>query len=171
MNPVALLLFMTVGMSGPSNIQPDCGDIVHLTALDVEGARARIEIAASSTYDVVVGPGYTTAIGRLARRSGRPELHRRSARIFIVTAGHGEMRVGGMIADSNQSSQDDVIAPYDAEYQGFSSIILEPGSVVHVPAGAPYQLLADSGDLHFLVTRISVQPDQCTRAASSGDGR
>lgn len=154
----AALLFLIV--AGSSGVPDACTLPLHMSAQDIEMVRNGIPIATSSTNNVVSGPNYVTAVGRLSGRSGRAELHRQSARLFVVTSGRGQMRIGGEIGGSDDFAGDDFIAPADAIYSKFEIAELETGSVVHIPAGTPYQLVADNGDMHFLVTRIYTNLDR-----------
>ena len=77
--------------------------------------------------------------------NGQAELHETQNDVFFVHSGHATLVVGGSIVEPK------MVAPHEVRglsIRGGTQEALDPGDVVHIPAGIPHQLLVDAGN-HF----------------------
>jgi mannose-6-phosphate isomerase-like protein (cupin superfamily) len=107
-----------------------------------------------STQTIYKAADHSVSVGRLHGRNGRPEMHRHSGRLFMITAGTGLIRLGGTIADAQESSPGEYLGREDALYVGYEVRSLHEGVILSIAAGTPYQLMATARDFAFIVIRL-----------------
>ncbi len=91
----------------------------------------------------------------LARReaSGEAEIHEGMVDIFIVQSGEADLVVGGKILGAKTTAPGEQRGTGIAEGQ---KTHMEPGDVVHIPAGTPHQVLLRPGmRFAYLVVKIA----------------
>lgn len=86
-------------------------------------------------------PGHFTEI-ILRHHSGEAELHKVMADFFVVVDGHATLRTGGTIVNPRDIGPGEV---HGSSVQGGQETRLEKGSIVHIPANVPHQLMLDPG--------------------------
>lgn len=86
-------------------------------------------------------PGHFTEI-ILRHHSGEAELHKQMADFFIVVDGHATLRTGGTIANPRDIGPGEV---HGSSVEGGQETRLEKGSIIHLPANVPHQLMLDAG--------------------------
>lgn len=98
---------------------------------------------------------YNVAVARVAKHNGPPELHRDSDRVFFIKNGVALMRVGGNIANSQEISPGEYRGKSDSSYTGYKEVQLKAGSVLSIPRNVAYQIIAEKGDVSFIVVRVN----------------
>ncbi len=91
----------------------------------------------------------------LARReaSGEAEIHEGMVDIFIVQSGEADLVVGGKVLGAKTTAPGE---QRGTGIEGGQTSRLEPGDVVHIPAGAPHQVLLKPGTrFTYLVVKIA----------------
>lgn len=97
---------------------------------------------------------YPNHITMLAFRTqtGAAEVHARFADVFVVLEGHAKLISGGMLADPVHEESDE---PRGSSVKNGMEQALEPGDIIHIPAGVPHQLLIAKGDeLAYYVIKV-----------------
>lgn len=123
------------------------------TPVEVAQAFKNIPTKPPTNKNIVEQEHYQVAVARLAGRNGPVELHQAADRVFFVKEGKAVLRVGGSVAVAQE------IAPGElrgagSDYRGYRELKLEAGALLSVPRGVPYQLVAEKGDVSFIVVRI-----------------
>jgi mannose-6-phosphate isomerase-like protein (cupin superfamily) len=101
--------------------------------------------------ELIVEEHYVVKVARVENRNGPFELHRDQDRVFYVLEGKATMRTGGKLIDPKQLS----ISEWRADSaDGYRELPLKAGSVLSVPRGVAYQIVAAGTDVKFLVVAI-----------------
>ncbi len=134
------------------------GEAAMFTQADVERAFEQIPTKPPTNKNIVEQEHYQVAVARVAGRNGPVELHQASDRVFFVKAGKAVMRVGGKLAGAREISPGEFRsagASVDGEgYSDYRELVMEAGAILSVPRDVPYQLVAEKGDVSFVVVRI-----------------
>jgi quercetin dioxygenase-like cupin family protein len=86
-------------------------------------------------------------------RSGGGERHRDFADLFYILDGHVTLLTGGDIVDPKTTSPGETLG---ASVSGGMPQELNPGDVVHIPAGVPHQMVLRTGDtVTYFVVKIA----------------
>lgn len=121
-----------------------------LTESDIQTAIRNLPSKPPTNVEVIAEENYTVKVARVKNRNGPVELHDAEDRLFYVLEGRAILRVGGeMIARQ-------ALAPGEwrsAESRGFTELKMEKGSVLSVPRGVPYRIVAEKSDVSYLVFR------------------
>ena len=85
-------------------------------------------------------------------RNGGGEVHQNFADTFYIVDGHASVLTGGELVDTKTSAPGEIRG---ASVKGGSTQELQPGDVVHIPAGMPHQMLvADGESVTYFVVKI-----------------
>jgi mannose-6-phosphate isomerase-like protein (cupin superfamily) len=85
-------------------------------------------------------------------RNGGGEVHQNFADTFYIVDGHASVLTGGELVDTKTSAPGEIRG---ASVKGGSTQELQPGDVVHIPAGVPHQMLvADGESVTYFVVKI-----------------
>ncbi len=89
-------------------------------------------------------------------RAGGGELHERDADLFYILDGHSTIMTGGELVNPKSVAAGEVRAD---SVKGGTSQELNPGDVVHIPAGMPHQMRVAPGDtVTYFVVKIEESP-------------
>ena len=75
-------------------------------------------------------------------RSGGAEVHQNFADLFYILDGHAVLVTGGDVVDPKSTGPGETLG---ASVKGGSRQELNPGDVVHIPAGMPHQMILSNG--------------------------
>jgi mannose-6-phosphate isomerase-like protein (cupin superfamily) len=75
--------------------------------------------------------------------NGVAELHEKMADVFVVRSGTATLVVGGEMVDGKTTAPGEIRG---TSVRGGKRQELAAGDVVHIPAGAPHQILMKAGD-------------------------
>ena len=141
--------------SGASQQKPAVsGEAAMFTRADVERAFEQIPTKPPTNKNIVEQEHYNLAVARVAGRNGPVELHQAADRVFFVKAGKAVMRVGGKLAGAQEISPGEFRDAEGKGYSGYREVVMEAGAILSVPCDVPYQLIAEKGDVSFVVVRI-----------------
>jgi len=112
--------------------------------------------APSGAYSQPIGQYGNHATALVTRvKTGEAEQHRDWNDIFVVTAGEASLVSGGHLVDGH------LIAPGEnrgSSIEGGTVKALQPGSVVHIDAQIPHQLIINSGkSTTYFVVKVKVE--------------
>lgn len=107
-------------------------------------------------------PGHFTEI-ILRHQSGEAELHKNMADFFVVVGGTAMLRSGGTILKPRDIGPGEV---HGSSIDGGQETTLEKGSIVHIPANVPHQLLLQPGQ-SFTYFVIKVDEARAAETPSS----
>ena len=93
-------------------------------------------------------------------RSGAGELHEHFADIFTIVDGHATLVTGGHLTDPKATHPGEMAG---TGVEGGSAQELQPGDIVHIPAGMPHQMQIAPGES---VTYFVVKVEETDAAAS-----
>ena len=106
---------------------------------------------ASQTLDKY-GNHYTMVAFR--EKTGSAEVHQTEADIFVVVDGTASLVTGGKLVNAHTEKPGELRA---ASIEGGKRQSLEKGSVVHIPAGVPHQLIVENGPFTYFVVKVTGQ--------------
>ena len=86
------------------------------------------------------GNHYTMIAHREA--TGHSEVHEKEADIFVITEGTATILTGGKLVNSHMEKAGELRGTSIA---GGEKHILEQGSIIHIPAGVPHQVVLENG--------------------------
>lgn len=116
----------------------------HLSELAAKG-----EGSASETLEKY--PHHFTMLA-FRTRNGGAEVHQNFADTFYIVDGHASVLTGGEVVDSKSNTPGEIRG---SSVKGGSSQELQPGDIVHIPAGVPHQMLvADGQSVTYFVVKI-----------------
>ncbi len=75
-------------------------------------------------------------------RTGGAEVHQNFADVFFIVDGHTTLVTGGEVLDPKTTGPGETLG---ASVRGGSKQALNPGDVVHIPAGMPHQMILEDG--------------------------
>jgi mannose-6-phosphate isomerase-like protein (cupin superfamily) len=87
--------------------------------------------------------------------TGSAELHAHETDIMLFEEGHGTVITGGKLVDAHTEKPGEIRAKSIAggDHQAFG-----PGTVVHVPAGVPHQVVLEKGKpVLYFVVKVAAQ--------------
>lgn len=146
---IAALAF--VCLSGQGQEPPTA---LSLTPAEVAQAFAMIPTKPPTNKNIVEQAHYQVGVARVAGRNGPVELHQASDRIFFVKAGRAVLRVGGRLVNAQEIAPGELRGAAGKNYSGYREVTMEADAILSVPRGVPYQLIAEKGDVSFIVVRI-----------------
>ena len=94
---------------------------------------------------------YAVKVARVDNRNGPVESHQTQDRMFLVLHGTATLRVGGTAIAPRETAPGESQA---AESRGYREMAMSPGSLLSVPRGVPYQIVAAGSKVEFLVIRV-----------------
>src|SRR5262249_50064941 len=97
------------------------------TAADIERELATLPSTPPTNREIVAQPHHTVKVARVTNRNGPLETQADEDRVFHVLPGEARMRV--------------------AQGDGFRELPLAAGSVLSIPRGVAYQILAEHADI------------------------
>jgi mannose-6-phosphate isomerase-like protein (cupin superfamily) len=94
-------------------------------------------------------PNHYTMIA-LRHKDGGAEIHENFADFFLVVQGHATLLTGGSVEDGKEVSPGEVRGTF---VRNGTSMTLNPGDVVHIPATVPHQMLVPDGStfIYFVI--------------------
>lgn len=100
------------------------------------------------------GSHYTMLAHREA--TGSSEVHEHESDIFFIVAGSAELLTGGKLVNAKTTKPGELRG---TGIEGGTKQALPQGSVVHIPAGVPHQMLVSKGDpVTYFVVKV-IEPD------------
>jgi mannose-6-phosphate isomerase-like protein (cupin superfamily) len=89
-------------------------------------------------------------------QTGSAEVHETEADIFIATKGSASIVTGGKLVAGHQTDPHELRG---TSVQGGERHELQPGAVLHIPAGVPHQLIIHKGTpFTYFVVKVVEQP-------------
>lgn len=89
-------------------------------------------------------------------KDGGGEVHTQYADIFYIVRGKATLLTDGKLIDSKEDSAGELRG---SGVEGGKATLLQPGDIVHIPAGTPHQLkIAKGGQLLYFVVKIKETP-------------
>lgn len=146
---IAALAFVWLHGQGPQKQGAVC-----FAPSEVERAFAQIPTTPPTNKNIVEQEHYQVAVARVTGRNGPVELHRESDRLFFVKSGQALMRIGGKLAGAQEVEPGEWRSAGGRGYGGFREETMAAGAIISVPRNVPYQLVAQQGDVSFIVVRI-----------------
>lgn len=104
------------------------------TAAEIEHEFATLPSTPPTNREILAQPHHTVKVARVTNRNGPLETQAEEDRVFHVLSGSARMRV--------------------ANGSGFREVPLAAGSVLSIPRGVAYQILAEHADVSMLVVTI-----------------
>jgi mannose-6-phosphate isomerase-like protein (cupin superfamily) len=97
------------------------------------------------------GNHYTMVAFR--EQTGSAEVHEKEADVFIIVDGTATIVTGGKLVNAHTEKPGELRA---ASIDGGNRHPLEKGSIIHIPAGVPHQLLIKDGDpVTYFVVKVT----------------
>lgn len=87
-------------------------------------------------------------------KTGSAEVHETEADLFVVVDGTADLVTGGKLVNAHTEKPGELRA---ASIEGGKRQTLEKGSVIHIPAGVPHQLIVDNGPFTYFVVKVAGQ--------------
>jgi mannose-6-phosphate isomerase-like protein (cupin superfamily) len=87
-------------------------------------------------------------------QSGSAEVHETEADVFVVVDGTAGLVTGGKLVNAHTEKAGEVRG---ASIEGGKRQTLEKGSIIHIPAGVPHQLIVDNGPFTYFVVKVTGQ--------------
>jgi hypothetical protein len=100
---------------------------------------------------IITQEHHVVKAARVENRDGPFERHDFEDRVFYVTSGAAVMRVGGKLIEPVRLGAGDYRAD---RADGYREMPISTGSVLSVPSGIPYQIVASGTDISFVVVTI-----------------
>ncbi|MGA3009319.1 MAG: hypothetical protein ABSD72_03570 [Terracidiphilus sp.] len=94
-------------------------------------------------------PNHYTMVA-LRHKDGGAEIHANFADFFLVVQGNATLVTGGSVADGKEVSPGEIRGTF---VRNGTSMTLNPGDVVHIPATVPHQMLVPNGStfIYFVI--------------------
>ena len=94
-------------------------------------------------------PNHYTMIA-LRHKDGGAEIHQNFADFFLVVQGSATLVTGGTVEDGKEVSPGEIRGTF---VRNGTSMTLNPGDVVHIPATVPHQMLVPDGStiIYFVI--------------------
>jgi mannose-6-phosphate isomerase-like protein (cupin superfamily) len=94
-------------------------------------------------------PNHYTMIA-LRHKDGGAEIHENFADFFLVVQGSATLVTGGTVEDGKEVSPGEIRGTF---VRNGTSMTLNPGDVVHIPATVPHQMLVPDGStfIYFVI--------------------
>ena len=94
-------------------------------------------------------PNHYTMIA-LRHKDGGAEIHENFADFFLVVQGSATLVTGGTVEDGKEVSPGEIRGTF---VRNGTSMTLNPGDVVHIPATVPHQMLVPEGStfIYFVI--------------------
>jgi mannose-6-phosphate isomerase-like protein (cupin superfamily) len=87
-------------------------------------------------------------------KTGSAEVHEKEADIFVVVDGTATLLSGGKLVSPRTEKPGELRA---ASIEGGKRQPVEKGSLIHIPAGVPHQLLIENGPFTYFVVKVTGQ--------------
>lgn len=87
-------------------------------------------------------------------KTGSAEVHETDADLLMVVDGTAGLVTGGKLVNAHAEKPGELRA---ASIEGGKRQTLEKGSVIHIPAGVPHQLIVDNGPFTYFVVKVTGQ--------------
>ena len=100
---------------------------------------------------------YNNHYTMLAYRSetGAAEVHEHEADVFVIQTGSGSLLEGGTITQPTTTKPGEIRGKSS---RGGKTVAVAPGTIVHIPAGVPHQLLVTKGQpIAYFVVKVTGQ--------------
>lgn len=99
------------------------------------------------------GNHYTMVAFR--NETGSAEVHKTEADLFVVTEGHATLVTGGRVIGGHTTKPNEIRG---TSIDGGTKHEVETGSIVHIPAGVPHQLIIPKGtQFTYFVLKVQGQ--------------
>jgi mannose-6-phosphate isomerase-like protein (cupin superfamily) len=143
---------LSIGVSSSTAQAPA---VDHLTRAQLTEMAQKLateaQVSGSASTKIADYPNHYTMIS-LREKSGGAEIHENFADFFIVVQGHATLVSGGKVVDAKTVSAGETRG---ASVQDGTQQSLNPGDVVHIPAGVPHQMLLANGDaITYFVIKV-----------------
>ena len=94
-------------------------------------------------------PNHYTMVA-LRHKDGGAEIHANFADFFLVVQGSATLVTGGSVEDGKEVSPGEIRGTF---VRNGTSMTLNPGDVVHIPATVPHQMLVPNGStfIYFVI--------------------
>ena len=149
---IVALPLMILARSGEQTARVDVYTAEQLTAFSsITGKQPASPLADAKGIVQRYPNHYTMLITR--HEDGQSELHEHIADVFFVVDGQAQLWTGGSMENGNGTEPGE---QRGSGLAGATSVSLQRGDVVHIPANVPHQLrLAHGGTFIYFVVKVS----------------
>ena len=87
--------------------------------------------------------------------TGSAEVHEHEADLFVIESGSGSLVEGGTVVDPSTTKPGEIRGK---SIRGGKTLPIAPGTVVHIPAGVPHQMIITKGQpISYFVLKVTGQ--------------